>query len=159
MYWLICCIFQFQLQWLSYKKLHNRILTTQSVCPCPSPATLPVTCSLSPPSPPHFDPITLPFLSNINQITVTFTDLTAGILYNYTIRIVLASDQSNDILPTATGIFSLALLEGIYSCMYIQWNPSITDTIREQCFGLYTEVAFVERLFCTQTVHLGPGCL
>ena len=22
---------------------------------------------------------------------------------------------------------------------------------------LYTEVAFVERLFCTQTVHLGPG--
>ena len=64
-------------------------------------------------SPPHFDPITL------NQITVTFTDLTAGILYNYTIRIVLASDQSNDILPTATGIFSLALLEGIYSCMYV----------------------------------------
>ncbi len=45
-------------------------------------------------SPPHFDPITLPFPSNIDQITctVTFTDLTAGILYNYTIRIVLASD-------------------------------------------------------------------
>ena len=40
-----------------------------------------------------------------------------------------------------------------------QWNPSITDTFGEQCFGLYTEVAFVERLFCTQTVHLGPGCL
>ncbi len=36
-------------------------------------------------SPPHFDPITLHFPSNINQITVTFTDLTAGILYNYTI--------------------------------------------------------------------------
>ncbi len=39
-------------------------------------------------------------------------------------------------------------------------NPSITDTFGEQlCFGLYTEVAFVEGLFCTQTVHLGPGCL
>ncbi len=24
-------------------------------------------------------------------------------------------------------------------------------------FGPYTEVAFVEELFCTQTVHLGPG--
>ena len=43
--------------------------------------------------------------------------------------------------------------------MTIQWNPSITDTFWKQCFGLYTEVAFVERLFCTQTVHLGPGCL
>ena len=41
----------------------------------------------------------------------------------------------------------------------IQWNTSITDTFGEQCFGLYTKVAFVERLFCTQTVHLGPGCL
>ena len=39
----------------------------------------------------------------------------------------------------------------------LQWNPSITDTFGEQCFGLYTEVAFVEGLFCTQTVHLGPG--
>ncbi len=38
-------------------------------------------------------------------------------------------------------------------------EPSITDTFGEQCFGLYTEAAFVERLFCTQTVHLGPGCL
>ncbi len=27
----------------------------------------------------------------------------------------------------------------------------------QKFFGLYTEVAFVERLFCTQTVHLGPG--
>ena len=41
----------------------------------------------------------------------------------------------------------------------IQWNPSITDPFGEQCFGLYTEVAFVERLFFIHTVHLGPGCL
>ncbi len=27
----------------------------------------------------------------------------------------------------------------------IQWNPSITDTFRKQCFGLYTEVAFIQR--------------
>ncbi len=33
----------------------------------------------------------------------------------------------------------------------MQWNPSITDTFGEQCFGLYTEVAFVERLFCMYT--------
>ncbi len=60
-------------------------------------------------------------------------------------------------------------------------DPSITDNFGEQCFGrggqvvlytncsfgtwvpgrygLYTEVAFVERLFCTQTVHLGLGFL
>ncbi len=31
----------------------------------------------------------------------------------------------------------------------LQWNPSITDIFGEQCFGLYTEVAFVERLFCS----------
>ncbi len=35
----------------------------------------------------------------------------------------------------------------------------IRDTFGEQYFGLYTEVAFVEKFFCTQTVHLGPGCL
>ncbi len=36
------------------------------------------------------------------------------------------------------------------SCLYstCTWNPSITDTFGEQCFGLYTEVAFVEMLFC-----------
>ncbi len=26
-------------------------------------------------------------------------------------------------------------------------------------FGCYIGVAFIEGLFCTQTVHLGPGCL
>ncbi len=31
------------------------------------------------------------------------------------------------------------------------------NTIGEQCFGLYTEVAFVERLFCTQTGTWVPG--
>ena len=43
--------------------------------------------------------------------------------------------------------------------LLLQWNLSITDTFGEQCFGLYTEVAFVERLFYTQTIQLGPGCL
>ena len=38
----------------------------------------------------------------------------------------------------------------------VQWNPSITDTFGEQSFGRYTEVAFVEGLFCVQTLHLGP---
>ncbi len=42
----------------------------------------------------------------------------------------------------------------------IQWNPSIAATLGEQHFGRYTEVvAFIEGLFCTQTVHLGPECL
>ena len=41
----------------------------------------------------------------------------------------------------------------------IQWNPSITDTFGEQSFGRYTEVAFVEGLFCVQTLHLGPEYL
>ncbi len=41
--------------------------------------------------------------------------------------------------------------------MYIQWNPSIVATLGEQHFGCYIEVAFIEGLFYTQTVHLGPG--
>ena len=38
----------------------------------------------------------------------------------------------------------------------IQWDPFITDTFGEHSFGRYTEVAFVEGLFCVQTPHLGP---
>ena len=30
------------------------------------------------------------------------------------------------------------------------------DTFGEHSFGRYTEVAFVEGLFCVQTLHLGP---
>ncbi len=41
--------------------------------------------------------------------------------------------------------------------LHIQWNPSIAATLGEQHFGHYVRVAFIERLFCTQTVHLGPG--
>ncbi len=41
----------------------------------------------------------------------------------------------------------------------LQWNPFIVATLGEQNFGRYIEVAFIEGLFCTQTVHLGPGCL
>ncbi len=46
-------------------------------------------------------------------------------------------------------------------CRFIaQWNPSITDTFGEQCFGLYTEVvAFIDGVVLYTTVHLGPGCL
>ena len=38
----------------------------------------------------------------------------------------------------------------------VQWDPFITDTFGEQSFGRYTEVAFVEGLFCVQNLHLGP---
>ena len=41
----------------------------------------------------------------------------------------------------------------------IQWNPSIAATLEEQHFGRYIGVTFIEGLFCTQTVHLGPGFL
>ncbi len=41
----------------------------------------------------------------------------------------------------------------------IQWNPFIAATLGEQHFGRYIVVAFIEGLFCAQTVHLGPGCL
>ena len=43
--------------------------------------------------------------------------------------------------------------------MVLQRNPSIAATLGEQNFGHYTGVAFIEGLFCTQTVHLGPGFL
>ena len=39
----------------------------------------------------------------------------------------------------------------------LQWNPSIAATIGEQNVGRYIGVVFIEGLFCTQTVHLGPG--
>ncbi len=32
-------------------------------------------------------------------------------------------------------------------------------TLGDQHFGRYIEVAFIDGLFCAQTVHLGPGCL
>ena len=38
-------------------------------------------------------------------------------------------------------------------CFLIQWNPSIAATQGEQHFGRYIGVAFIEVLFCTQTVH------
>ncbi len=37
-----------------------------------------------------------------------------------------------------------------------QWNLFTTDTFVEQRIFIYNS-AFVERLFCRQTVHLGPG--
>ncbi len=39
----------------------------------------------------------------------------------------------------------------VYKYTVHAWNPSITDTFGEHCFGLYTEVAFVEGLFCIYT--------
>ncbi len=39
----------------------------------------------------------------------------------------------------------------------IQWNPSIAATLGEQHFGRYVGMAFIEGLFCTQIVRLGPG--
>ncbi len=39
--------------------------------------------------------------------------------------------------------------------MIVQWNPSMAATLGEHYFGRYTGVAFIDRLFCTQTVHLG----
>ncbi len=39
----------------------------------------------------------------------------------------------------------------------LQWSPSIAPTLGEQHFGHYIRVAFIEGLFCTQSVHLGPG--
>ncbi len=35
----------------------------------------------------------------------------------------------------------------------------IAATLGEQHFGRYTGVTFIEGLFCTQIVHLGPGFL
>ena len=60
-------------------------------------------------SPPDSGPITLPFPYTTNQITVTFIDITAGVFYTYTIRIILASNQSNDVVFPVTGNFILAL--------------------------------------------------
>ncbi len=64
-------------------------------------------------SPPHSDPIILPFPYTTNQVTVTFTELTAGVLYTYTIRVVLASNKSNDVVSPITGEFSLTTLGDI----------------------------------------------
>ncbi len=68
-------------------------------------------------SPPHSDPITLPFPSNANQITVTFTELTAEVVYTYTIRVVLASNQSNDVASPVTREFSLTTSGGTFNLL------------------------------------------
>ncbi len=47
----------------------------------------------------------------------------------------------------------------VLNSKYSGTNPSIAATLGEQQFGHYIGVAFIEGLFCTQTVHLGPGCL
>ncbi len=38
----------------------------------------------------------------------------------------------------------------------VMFNPSIAATLGVQNFGRYIGVAFIEGLFCTRTVHLGP---
>ncbi len=43
-------------------------------------------------------------------------------------------------------------------CVELQWNLSIMATFGDRHFGHYREVAFIEGLFYTQTVYLGPGC-
>ena len=68
-------------------------------------------------SPPHLDPITLPFPSTTNQVTVTFTELTAEVVYTYTIRVVLASNQSNDVASPVTIEFRLTTLGGMFNLL------------------------------------------
>ena len=70
-------------------------------------------------SPPHLDPIILPFPSTTNQITVTFTELTAGVLYTYTTRVVLASNQSNDVVSPVTGEFIILALHVLGGMLYM----------------------------------------
>ncbi len=42
--------------------------------------------------------------------------------------------------------------------MYYTVEPLYNEhPLGNKVFGLYTEVGFVERLFCTQTAYLGPG--
>ncbi len=55
--------------------------------------------------------------------------------------------------------FVALTIHSYMACMHVQWNLSIAATIGEQHFGCYIGVAFIEGLFCTQTVHLGPGFL
>ncbi len=47
----------------------------------------------------------------------------------------------------------------VHSVLHVQWNPSIAATLGEHNFGRYIGLAFIEVLFCTQIVHLGPGFL
>ncbi len=105
---------------ISYLSVPATMITVQEVRPSGSSYTIRLSLPFTgyPPtdlliistlSPPHSDPIILPFPYTTNQITVTFTDLTAGVFYTYTIRVVLASNQSNDVVFPVTGDFILAL--------------------------------------------------
>ncbi len=57
------------------------------------------------------------------------------------------------------------LLLGSLHCNFLTINTvytggtPLTATLGEHNFGRYIGVAFIEGLFCTQTVHLEPGCL
>ncbi len=54
--------------------------------------------------------------------------------------------------------FKIAIYSHIKD-LKIQWNPSIAATLGERNVGHYIGAAFIEGLFCTQIVHLGPGFL
>ena len=60
----------------------------------------------------------------------------------------------SEIILECSSIYACTVSHGVI--IMLQWNPSITDTFGEQSFGHYTEVAFVEGLFCIQTLYLGP---
>ncbi len=64
-------------------------------------------------TPSHSRPLNLTFPSDPREVvTVTFTNLTAGVEYRYTVRVVLISDQSRDVVPQATGQFTIKQVGG-----------------------------------------------
>ena len=65
-------------------------------------------------------PLNQSFLSTPHQtVTVTFTDLTPGVEYSYTVRIVLVSNLSSDVVQPVTGQFTLKQVEGMSSLVYM----------------------------------------
>ncbi len=87
-----------------------------------------------------------------------------------TIKIDIESDSDGLIkqctllkLPLASIGYKFQFLRTIFTCMATCLFKTACTVealyIAATLFGRYTGVAFIEGLFCAQTVHLGPGFL
>ena len=88
--------------------------------------------------PPDDGPIMADFTSPSVQYTVAFTDLDPATEYTFTIRIVLRSDNTVDVVPRVTGAFAgktiivTAVCERCLSRLAL-WRPMSAYTTKRSC--------------------------
>ena len=87
------------------------------------PEQLLIISTIEPPS--DDGPIMANFTSSSMQYTVTFTGLTGATIYNFTIRIVLRSNNTADVVRAATGSFMTMMTPSESSTLIDYWLKQI----------------------------------